>query len=102
MPTYDYRCNACGHTLERFHAPDEKVSRTCPQCRKRQLTRQIGAGAGVIFRGSGFYETDYRKPSYQSDAKKDTSSGESKKTESSKSSSKKDTPSPKKSGGSDS
>ena len=61
MPTYDYECQSCGHRFERFHAPDVKHSKTCPVCRKRRVERQIGGGAGVIFKGSGFYETDYRR-----------------------------------------
>ena len=65
MPTYDYRCNACGHELEIFHSITEAPKRKCPKCGKSKLERQIGAGAGVLFRGGGFYQTDYRSDSYK-------------------------------------
>ncbi|MCP5023225.1 MAG: zinc ribbon domain-containing protein [bacterium] len=67
MPTYDYRCNACGHTFELFQSMSEKHKRKCPECSKLKLERLIGMGAGVIFKGGGFYETDYRSDSYKSD-----------------------------------
>jgi putative FmdB family regulatory protein len=72
MPTYDYRCDACGHTAEIFHAMSDKPKSTCPSCRSRKFRRLIGAGAGVIFKGSGFYETDYRGGAYDADKKKDS------------------------------
>lgn len=74
MPTYDYLCSACGHRFEEFQSMSAKPLRKCPACSKNQLERLIGAGAGVIFKGSGFYQTDYRSSSYSADAKKDTSS----------------------------
>ncbi len=61
MPTYDYRCDACGHEIALFQSITAPVKRTCPKCRKRRFRRLIGAGAGIIFRGSGFYETDYKR-----------------------------------------
>lgn len=61
MPTYDYVCDACGHAFEHFQSMSSKVLRTCPTCKKRKLRRLIGSGAGVIFKGSGFYQTDYKK-----------------------------------------
>lgn len=73
MPTYDYRCTACGHTLEIFQAITAKPLKTCPACKKRRLTRLIGAGAGILFKGSGFYETDYRSESYKEQARKEQS-----------------------------
>ncbi|MFK7742778.1 MAG: FmdB family zinc ribbon protein [Planctomycetota bacterium] len=78
MPTYDYACSACGHRFEEFQSISSDPLKTCPKCKKKKLERLIGAGAGIIFKGSGFYETDYRSSSYQSDAKKDseTSSGD--------------------------
>ena len=65
MPTYDYRCEGCGHEFERFQSMTDKVLRTCPECGERKLKRLIGPGAAVIFKGSGFYQTDYRSDSYK-------------------------------------
>lgn len=61
MPTYEYECQACGHTFDRWQEMSASKLRTCPECGKRRLLRLVGAGAGVIFRGSGFYETDYKR-----------------------------------------
>jgi putative FmdB family regulatory protein len=74
MPTYDYRCNACGHTFEEFQSFSEEPLRKCPQCKKNKLQRLFGTGAGVIFKGSGFYETDYRSDSYKQAAKAEQAS----------------------------
>ncbi|MFN7669613.1 MAG: FmdB family zinc ribbon protein [Planctomycetota bacterium] len=71
MPTYDYACSACGHRFEEFQSMSAEPLKKCPACKKAKLERLIGPGAGVIFKGSGFYETDYRSASYSSDAKKD-------------------------------
>ncbi|HET6430272.1 MAG TPA: zinc ribbon domain-containing protein [Phycisphaerae bacterium] len=71
MPTYDYVCDACGHEFEQFQSITAAVLRKCPQCSKRKLRRLIGAGAGVIFKGNGFYQTDYRSDSYRQSAEKD-------------------------------
>lgn len=60
MPTYDYTCGACGHTFERFEAITAPPDKTCPKCGEGTARRKIGAGAGVIFKGSGFYATDYK------------------------------------------
>lgn len=63
MPTYEYECGNCQHAFEEFQAMSDKPLRKCPKCGKLKLQRLIGAGAGIIFKGSGFYETDYkRKP----------------------------------------
>ena len=75
MPTYEYLCEACGHRFEEFQSMSAKALRKCPECKKSKLERLIGAGAGVIFKGSGFYQTDYRSISYTSDAKKDSGDG---------------------------
>lgn len=91
MPTYDYLCKACGHTLELFQSMSESPRRKCPECGKLKLQRQIGMGAGVVFKGSGFYETDYRSESYKKGAAADKGSEGS--------ASKKDAPKPKKSEG---
>ena len=85
MPTYDYRCSACGHEFEMFQQITAKPAKVCPECAGRALQRLIGTGSGVLFKGSGFYQTDYRSESYKQAAKADTSS------ESSSSSSSKDT-----------
>jgi putative FmdB family regulatory protein len=72
MPTYDYVCDACGHSLEVFHSISEAPKKKCPECGKSKLVRQIGAGAGFLFKGGGFYKTDYRSDDYHADAKKDS------------------------------
>lgn len=61
MPTYEYECDACGHEFEEFQSMSDKVLKKCPSCGKNKLQRLIGAGAGIIFKGSGFYETDYKR-----------------------------------------
>jgi putative FmdB family regulatory protein len=61
MPTYDYVCRACGHEFERFQRISEGSLRKCPECGELKLRRLMGAGAGIIFKGSGFYETDYKR-----------------------------------------
>ena len=61
MPTYDYECDACGHRFEMFQTFSERVRRKCPVCDRLRLRRLIGAGGGIIFKGSGFYETDYKR-----------------------------------------
>jgi len=60
MPTYDYVCSGCGHRFEEFQSMAAPLLRKCPKCKKAKLERLIGAGAGVIFKGSGFYQTDYK------------------------------------------
>ena len=61
MPTYDYECLDCGHRFELFQMMSEKPKRKCPYCKKNKAKRLIGSGMGVIFKGSGFYETDYKR-----------------------------------------
>jgi putative FmdB family regulatory protein len=65
MPTYDYVCRQCGHEFEQSQSITAQPLRTCPACGKRALQRLIGAGGGIIFKGSGFYQTDYRSESYK-------------------------------------
>ena len=78
MPTYEYVCAQCGHEFEEFQSITAKPLRKCPQCKKLSLKRLIGTGAGIIFKGSGFYETDYRSDNYKKAAKKETSPASSK------------------------
>mgnify|MGYP001599447336 CR=1 FL=1 len=65
MPTYEYVCSACAHHVEYFQPMSEAPKKKCPECKKSKLVRQIGAGAGILFKGSGFYQTDYRSDSYK-------------------------------------
>ena len=71
MPTYDYVCDGCGHAFELFQSMTEEPKKTCPECKKKKLRRLIGAGAALVFKGSGFYKTDYRSESYKKAAEKD-------------------------------
>lgn len=69
MPTYEYQCTKCGHELEAFHSMKDAPLRRCPACKKSALKRKVGGGAGLIFKGTGFYITDYKKkPAGKSDA----------------------------------
>ena len=76
MPTYEYECLDCGHRFEQFQSITDKPLSRCPSCGKR-VRRHIGAGAGILFKGSGFYTTDYRSSSYRQAARKDQSSAPS-------------------------
>ena len=75
MPTYEYRCSKCSFEFEEFQPISAKPIRKCPQCGLRAVHRLISAGAGIIFRGSGFYETDYRSESYKTAARKESDTG---------------------------
>jgi putative FmdB family regulatory protein len=68
MPTYEYACEGCGPAFEEFQSMKSAVLKVCPVCKKRKLRRLIGAGAGVLFKGSGFYATDYRSSAYKTQA----------------------------------
>ena len=74
MPTYDYQCDACGHEFELFQSISADPEKKCPKCKKLKLRRLIGTGAAVVFKGSGFYQTDYRSDSYKKSAAADGSS----------------------------
>lgn len=69
MPTYDYHCTACSHRFELFQSITAKPVKKCPACNKSKVSRLLGTGAGMIFKGSGFYITDYRSEGYKSAAK---------------------------------
>jgi putative FmdB family regulatory protein len=71
MPTYEYKCTACGHAFERFQSIKAAPIKKCPECGKNKVKRLIGIGAGLLFKGSGFYITDYRPESYNTAAKAD-------------------------------
>ncbi len=71
MPTYDYLCNACGHKFEEFQSMKDPLLKKCPSCKKNKLQRLFGTGAAIIFKGAGFYQTDYRSESYKASAKAD-------------------------------
>jgi putative FmdB family regulatory protein len=77
MPTYDYVCDGCGHAFELFQSMTDAVKKTCPKCKKKKLRRLIGAGGAIVFKGSGFYKTDYRSESYKKGAAADSGGGKS-------------------------
>jgi len=84
MPSYEYQCKACGHTLEEFHSIMDPPRTRCPKCDTDNLARVMGTGVGLIFRGTGFYLTDYKKsggtpssPSAGTSEKKSPGSGDS-------------------------
>ena len=79
MPTYDYECDSCTHSFELFQSISEPLKKKCPECGKMKLRRLFGTGAALLFKGSGFYQTDYRSDSYKKGAKaeKKASSGKS-------------------------
>ena len=82
MPTYEYRCNACDHGFELFQSMSDPVKKKCPECGKLALERLIGTGAAVVFKGSGFYQTDYRSESYKKGAEAEKKAGEAPKQDS--------------------
>jgi putative FmdB family regulatory protein len=73
MPTYEYACEACKHTWEEFQSMKAEPTKVCPSCKKKKAKRLISAGGGLLFKGSGFYITDYRSDSYKNAAKSDSS-----------------------------
>lgn len=77
MPTYDYVCDACDHTFEAFESIKADPQKVCPACQEPKLRRKIGPGAAILFKGSGFYITDYRSDSYKQAASADKSSSSS-------------------------
>ena len=87
MPTYEYRCDACGHEFELYQSITEGAKRKCPVCGRFKLQRLIGTGAAILFKGSGFYQTDYRSKEYKEKAKKEKSESSGKSSDDKKSSS---------------
>jgi len=77
MPTYDYECDACDHSFELFQTISEPLKKKCPECGRMKLRRLFGTGAALLFKGSGFYQTDYRSESYKNGAKADKKASES-------------------------
>jgi putative FmdB family regulatory protein len=69
MPTYEYRCEGCGHEFEELQSFKDEPLKVCPKCHEERLRRLFGTGAAILFKGSGFYETDYRSESYKKAAK---------------------------------
>ena len=78
MPTYDYKCRACEHRWDEFQPITAQATRKCPECGKPKAERVIGAGAGILFKGSGFYQTDYRSEGYKKSAEADKKAAEPK------------------------
>lgn len=78
MPTYNYECQACGHDFEEFQSMGAPLLRKCPACAKSKLQRLIGRGGGIIFKGGGFYQTDYRSDSYRKGEKAAKDAGKTK------------------------
>lgn len=76
MPTYDYLCDACQHKFELFQAMSDSVKKKCPECGKPKLRRLFGTGAAIVFKGSGFYQTDYRSDAYKKSAAADKPASE--------------------------
>jgi putative FmdB family regulatory protein len=97
MPTYDYVCDACGHEFEHFQSMSSPVERKCPKCKKLKLRRLIGTGLAIMFKGSGFYTTDYRSEQYKKHAAADKPSESSEKKPESKTETKSETKSESKS-----
>jgi putative FmdB family regulatory protein len=76
MPTYDYICDSCGHEFEAYESIKADPLTECPECKITQLRRKIGPGAAILFKGSGFYQTDYRSESYKKAEKAEKASNE--------------------------
>lgn len=88
MPTYDYACDKCGYEFEYFQSMKDSHLTDCPECKENSLRRLLGSGAGIIFKGTGFYETDYKKKTPSSSEKSETSSSSKSESKSSETGSK--------------
>jgi putative FmdB family regulatory protein len=75
MPTYEYLCDGCGHRFDEFQSFKDDPLKVCPGCKEERLRRLFGTGAAILFKGSGFYETDYRSESYKQAAKAEKDAG---------------------------
>src|SRR5947199_10627458 len=75
MPTYEYVCEGCGHRFDEFQSFKDDALKVCPKCHEERLRRLFGTGAAILFKGSGFYETDYRSESYKKAAKAEQEAG---------------------------
>ncbi len=95
MPTYEYVCRACRHEFERFQPITSSPVRTCPKCGRKRVERKIGIGAAVLFKGGGFYETDYRSESYRKTEEAEKKETEKKPADSAKPTDSKVVPAPK-------
>ena len=94
MPTYDYVCDGCGNEFEAFESIVSQPQTDCPECNAPKLRRKIGPGAAILFKGSGFYKTDYRSDSYKNAAKAEKSSSDSSKSDAPKTNSSKSSSTP--------
>ena len=90
MPTYDYECDGCGHAFEIFQGINDAVKKKCPECGKLKLRRLFGTGAAIVFKGTGFYQTDYRSESYKKGAEAEKKASETKSPDSASAPDKKD------------
>ncbi|MCI0458592.1 MAG: zinc ribbon domain-containing protein [Gemmataceae bacterium] len=83
MPTYEYQCDACDHNFDEFQSMSEPPLKKCPKCGRKKLRRLFGTGAAILFKGAGFYETDYRSDSYKQAVRADqeSSAGSSSKSD---------------------
>lgn len=84
MPTYDYECQKCGHVFEQFHGITAPGPKRCPACKSTKIKRMVSSGGGLLFKGSGFYITDYRSEGYKAASKADQASSSSKPSETKK------------------
>lgn len=91
MPTYDYECDACGHAFELFQSITADPEKKCPKCGKLKLRRLFGTGSAIVFKGSGFYQTDYRSQSYKKAAEADKPAGDKKESKEGKAETKTET-----------
>ena len=90
MPTYEYECQSCGHRFEKFQSMTDEPAKRCPECRCK-VKRLFGTGSGILFKGSGFYQTDYRSSNYVTAAKKEKNAADGSTSDTSTTSAKSET-----------